>query len=80
MLGSFMIWDLSISLLFDHTVNVLHPDEAFGEPIWVIDPLGFMIISVPTGLVFILGGIAFLGSSELHDKIVGRRPRADVEL
>ncbi len=27
----------------------------------MIDPIGFMIISVPTGLVFFLGVIAFFG-------------------
>ena len=59
MLGSFMIWSLANSLLFHYIVSVLHPDQAFGEPIWVIDPTGFMIISVPTGLVFFLGAIVF---------------------
>jgi hypothetical protein len=34
---------------------------SFGEPIWVIDPIGFMIISVLTGFVFFLGAIASLG-------------------
>jgi hypothetical protein len=53
-----MIWSLANSLLFHYIVNVLHPDQSFGEPIWVIDPIGFMIISVPTGLVFLLGAIA----------------------
>ena len=59
MLSSFVIWSLANSLLFHYIVNVLHPDQGFGEPIWVIDPIGFMIISVPTGLVFLLGLIAF---------------------
>ena len=59
MLSSFMIWSLANSLLFHYIVRVLHPDQAFGEPIRVIDPIGFMIISVPTGLVFLLGLIAF---------------------
>ena len=61
MLSSFVIWSLANSLLFHYIVNVLHPDQGFGEPIWVIDPIGFMIISVPTGLVFFLGVIAFFG-------------------
>jgi hypothetical protein len=64
MLGSFVVWLLSTSLLFDYTVNVLHPDLALGEPIWVIDPIGFMFISIPTGLVFFLGAIALYGSRE----------------
>ena len=59
MLSSFVIWSLANSLLFHYIVNVLHPDQGFGEPIWVIDPIGFMIISVPTGIVFLLGLIAF---------------------
>ena len=61
MLSSFVIWSLANSLLFHYIVSVWHPDQAFGEPIWVIDPIGFMIISVPTGLVFFLGVIAFFG-------------------
>ena len=59
MLSSFVIWSLATSLLFHYIVSVWHPDQGFGEPIWVIDPIGFMIISVPTGLVFFLGVIAF---------------------
>ncbi len=61
MLSSFVIWILAISLLFCYIVSVLHPDQGFGEPIWVIDPIGFMIISVPTGLLFLLGVITLLG-------------------
>ena len=58
MLSSFVVWNLATIFLFHYIVNVLHPDQGFGEPIWVIDPIGFMIISVPTGLVFFLGLIA----------------------
>jgi len=58
MLSSFVVWNLATVFLFDYIVNVLHPDQGFGEPIWVIDPIGFMIISVPTGLVFLLGVLA----------------------
>ena len=54
-----MAWFLATILLFHYIVSVWHPDQGFGEPIWVIDPIGFMIISVPTGLVFFLGVIAF---------------------
>lgn len=61
MLSSFVVWMLSISLLFDYIENVLHPDQGFGEPLWVIDPIGFMIISVPTGLVFLLGVLTVFG-------------------
>ncbi len=61
MLSSFVIWSLANSLLFHYIVSVWHPDQAFGEPIWVIDPIGFMIISVLTGFVFFLGAIAFFG-------------------
>ena len=59
MLSSFVNWSLASSLLFLYIVSALHPDQGFGEPIWVIDPIGFMISSVPTGLVFFLGVIAF---------------------
>jgi len=70
MLSSFVIWSLANSLLFHYIVNVWHPDQAFGEPIWVIDPIGFMIISVPTGLVFFLGAIAFF--RDVLPRIVNR--------
>ncbi|MDH4213953.1 MAG: hypothetical protein OEV85_08535 [Candidatus Thorarchaeota archaeon] len=58
MVSSFIAWNLATSFLFHYIVRVLHPDQAFGEPIWVIDPLGFMVISVPAGIVFLLGAIA----------------------
>jgi len=58
MVSSFLVWLFSISLLFDYIVNVLHPDQGFGEPIWVIDPIGFLLISIPTGLVFFVGFLA----------------------
>ncbi len=58
MIGSAIVWFVANAVLFDYIVNVLHPDLAFGEPIWVIDPLGFIIISVPTGIVFFLGLLA----------------------
>ena len=55
MIISFAIWNLSTSLLFNYIVNVLYPGQGFGEPIWVIDPIGFWMISIPTGLVFLIG-------------------------
>ena len=58
MVSSFVIWNIATSMLFDYIVNVLHPDQAFGEPIWVIDPAGFWIISIPTGFVFLVGLLA----------------------
>lgn len=61
MLSSFVVWTLATVFLFDYIVNVLHPDQGFGEPIWVIDPIGFMIISIPMGLAFLLGALAVLG-------------------
>ena len=57
MVSSFIVWNIATILLFDYIVNV-HPELAIGEPIWVIDPAGFIIISVPTGLVFLLGSVA----------------------
>jgi hypothetical protein len=60
MISSFAIWVLATSALFDYIIQ-LYPEEAFGEPIWVIDPLGFLMISVPTGLVFLIGLIAVFG-------------------
>ena len=58
MIGSAITWFMANAALFDYIVNVLHPELAFGEPIWVIDPLGFMIISVPTAIVFLIGLLA----------------------
>ncbi len=60
-IGSFVTWTLATATLFDYIVNVLHPDQGFGEPIWVIDPVGFMLISVPTGLIFLVGALAVFG-------------------
>ena len=39
----------------------MHPDLGIGEPIWVIDPIGFMIISGPLGILFFIGFLAFFG-------------------
>lgn len=61
MISSFVGWTIATSMLFDYIVNVLHPGQAFGEPIWVIDPIGFMIISIPTGVVFFMGVLAVFG-------------------
>ena len=58
--SSVLVWFFANALLFDYIVNVLHPDQAFGEPIWVINPVGFMIISIPTGLVFFVGLVVIL--------------------
>jgi hypothetical protein len=60
MISSFVVWVLATSALFDYIIH-LYPEEPFGEPIWVIDLLGFLMISVPTGLVFLIGLIAVFG-------------------
>ena len=60
MVSSLVVWNLGTILLFDYIVNV-HPELAIGEPIWIIDPIGFMIISVPTGIAFFIGLLAFFG-------------------
>ncbi len=62
MVSSFLIWLIAIDLLFYYIVNVLHPDQAFGEPIWVIDPIGFFLISIPTGIMFFVGLLVIFGS------------------
>ena len=51
---------LTISLRFWYVIDT-HPELGIGEPIWVIDPIGFMIISVPLGLVFFIGFLAVFG-------------------
>lgn len=51
---------LATSLLFDYIVS-MYSWEAYGEPIWVIDPDGFWVISGPTGLVFFIGLLAVFG-------------------
>ena len=60
-INSVLVWLFANALLFDYIVNVLHPDQAFGEPIWVIDPVGFMMISIPTGLLLFVGLLAIFG-------------------
>jgi hypothetical protein len=60
MASSFIVWMLATSLRFWHVIDI-HPELGIGEPIWVIDPVGFLIISAPTGLVFFIGFLAFVG-------------------
>jgi hypothetical protein len=60
MASSFIVWMLATSLRFWHVIDI-HPELGIGEPIWVIDPVGFLIISAPTGLVFFIGFLAFFG-------------------
>lgn len=55
MASSVIVWFLAISALFDYITKILHPDQGFGEPIWVIDPAGFLIISAPLGILFFIG-------------------------
>ena len=38
-----------------------YPELGIGEPIWVIDPIGFIIISTSLGLVFFIGFLAVFG-------------------
>jgi hypothetical protein len=58
MIGSAITWFIANAALFDYITSVLHVELGFGEPVWAIDPLGFMIISVPTGVVFLVGLLA----------------------
>ena len=60
MFSSFIIWNLVTSFRFWY-VSDMHPELGIGEPIWVIDPIGFMIISAPLGLAFFIGLLAFFG-------------------
>ena len=65
--SSVITWFILTGMLFDYITKVLHPDQAFGEPIWVIDPAGFLYISVPLGIVF------FIGVVVLFDAIIPKR-------
>ncbi len=56
MISSFIVWLLATPLRFWYVID-MHPELGIGEPIWVIDPIGFLIIVVPTGLVFLLGSV-----------------------
>ena len=60
MISSFIVWNLATSLRFWYVID-MHPELGIGEPIWVIDPIGFMIISAPLALVFFIGLLAFFG-------------------
>ena len=57
MVSSFIAWNMATSIRFWNVID-MHPELGIGEPIWVIDPVGFFIISVPLGLVFLLGTVA----------------------
>jgi hypothetical protein len=57
MIGSFIVWSLVTPFRFWYVID-MHPELGIGEPIWVIDPIGFLIISIPTGLTFLLGSVA----------------------
>ncbi|MBY8998760.1 MAG: hypothetical protein KGD60_13620 [Candidatus Thorarchaeota archaeon] len=60
MVSSFIVWLLATPLRFWYVID-MHPELGIGEPIWVIDPIGFMIISAPLGLVFFIGLLAVYG-------------------
>ena len=60
MISSFFVWSLATSYRFWYVID-MHPELGIGEPIWVIDPIGFLIISVPFGFLFFMGFIAFFG-------------------
>ena len=53
--GSILLWIVLLGLRWDYVVNVMFPGEALGEPIWVHDPLGFWVISIPCGIMFLIG-------------------------
>ena len=54
MISSLVVWLLALPLRFWYVID-LYPELGIGEPIWVIDPFGFWMISIPTGLVFLIG-------------------------
>ncbi len=60
MVCSFIVWMLATSLRFWSVIE-MHPELGIGEPIWVIDPIGFWTISTPLGLLFFMGFLAFFG-------------------
>ncbi|MFW9833120.1 MAG: hypothetical protein ACFFEK_03940 [Candidatus Thorarchaeota archaeon] len=60
MVCSFVFWILTTSFRFWYVID-MHPELGIGEPIWVIDPIGFMIISGPLGILFFIGFLAVFG-------------------
>ena len=60
MVSSFIVWMLATSLRFWYVLDN-HPELGIGEPIWAIDPIVFMIISVPLGIVFFVGFLVIFG-------------------
>jgi len=60
MISSFLVWNVATSFRFWYVID-MYPELGIGEPIWVIDPTGFMIISVPFGLLFFVGFLAVFG-------------------
>ena len=60
MVSSIIVWRLATSFLFWYVIDI-HPELGIGEPIWVIDPMGFLIISAPLGLLLLIGFLAVFG-------------------
>ncbi|TFG35026.1 hypothetical protein EU527_00015 [Candidatus Thorarchaeota archaeon] len=73
-IGSIIAWSLATSVLFDYITRVLHPNQAFGEPIWVIDPVGFLLISLPLGILL------FIGVVILFDAIIPKTKDREIEV
>ncbi|MFX1483874.1 MAG: hypothetical protein ACFFCP_11890 [Promethearchaeota archaeon] len=67
MVSSFIVWILVIPYRFWYVIDV-YPELGIGEPIWVIDPVGFVVISVPFGLLFFIGFLAVFGDLLLDQK------------
>ncbi len=60
MVSCFIVWNLATAFRFWYVLDI-HPELGIGEPIWVIDSIGFMIISVPLGIGFFIGFLAMFG-------------------
>jgi hypothetical protein len=60
MVSIFIVWRLATSFWFWYVIDI-HPELGIGEPIWVIDPIGFMMISIPAAIVFLVGSLAVFG-------------------
>jgi len=66
MIASFVAWNLVTAYRFWYVIEI-HPELGIGEPIWVIDPIGFLVISAPFGLLFLIGFLAVFGDLLRND-------------
>ncbi|MFW9803608.1 MAG: hypothetical protein ACFFFC_13185 [Candidatus Thorarchaeota archaeon] len=59
-IASLFTWFILIGLRFDYLVNEVYQRDP-GEPLWVLDGLFFLIVTVSAGFIALLGLLAIVG-------------------